>query len=192
MTDATRKTRPCETGNAQCDTIGTCFAAGDREALRGDALQQGWIGQHPVVFAICNVCLIVLFVSFVISWWSGWALLAKKFPAQEPFRGKRRSWVSGQFRWAAGYNNCLTVGANPEGLYISVWFLPFFHPPLFIPWTEIRVSGGRWFLLRSTRFELGNDLHLPLRLFALFRDIGDDLKQDAGSGWPSGSAAPPF
>lgn len=36
------------------------------------------------------------------------------------------------------YGSCLMLGANAEGLFVSVLF--FFrvgHPPLFIPWSEV-------------------------------------------------------
>jgi hypothetical protein len=152
---------------------------------------QGWVDRYPALFAVFGVVFIVFVVSFLISWWSGWALLARKFRAQEPFRGKRRWWISGRMRWLAGYHNCLVVGANLEGLYLALWFLPFFHPPLFIPWTEIRVSGEGLVMFGGVRFELGNDLRLPVRLYRLFGNIGDDLKRDAGAGWPSGSVVSP-
>jgi hypothetical protein len=187
----------CRSATAEGDLHGNALLFSQRAARKrrigshwSDALQ-GWVSQHAAVFAIVGAVFIVVVVSFVISWWSGWALLAREFRAPEPFRGKRRRWVSGRMRWLAGYHNCLVVGANPEGLYLSLVFLPFFHPPLFIPWTEIQVSDRR-LMFGGIRFELGNDLHLPISLYRLLGNIGDDLQQDAGAGWPSGSAARPL
>jgi hypothetical protein len=53
-----------------------------------------------------------------------------------------------------GYNNCLTIGANPTGLYLSVFFLlRFGHPNLFIPWADISVTASkRVFLSIYTEF----------------------------------------
>jgi hypothetical protein len=45
-------------------------------------------------------------------------------------------------RWLASYGNCLTVGGNPQGLYLAVAPLfRFRQPPLLIPWEEVTVSG---------------------------------------------------
>jgi len=154
---------------------------------------QGWVDQHPAIFVVFDVVFLLVVVFFIVSWWSGWALLARRFRAQEQFRGKRRWWVSGQMRWLAGYRNCLIIGANPEGLYLATLpFFSFFHPALFIPWTEIEVSDRRRFTLGSgsVRSNLGNDLRVPLTLYKLFGHIGDDLKRDAGAGWPAGLAVP--
>jgi hypothetical protein len=154
---------------------------------------QGWVDLHPVIFAVSDLVFLILVISFVISWWSGWALLARKFRAREQFRGERRWWISGRMRWLAGYHNCLIAGANPEGLYLATFpFFPLFHPPLFIPWTEIQVPGGGRIMFGGIRFELGNDLRLPVRLYRLFGNIGDDLKRDAGAGWPASSVVSPL
>lgn len=52
------------------------------------------------------------------------------------------------------YSGCVTIGANPEGLFLRVFplFRPF-HPPLFIPWTAMQTTAreawyGKWVELR--------------------------------------------
>ncbi len=73
-------------------------------------------------------------------------MLARRFRANEPFYGETWGWQSARFRGWCSYNNCLTVGANQEGLYLAV-MLPFrlFLPPLLIPWQEIEVETGKMF-----------------------------------------------
>lgn len=66
-------------------------------------------------------------------------------------------------RWNTNFGNCLTIGANRDGLYLAVLFLfRVGMPPLFIPWSEITFRRERrWFMLRI-RFTLGNETQIPL------------------------------
>jgi hypothetical protein len=95
-----------------------------------------------------------IFLAFFVAVWcttglltgklSGWAALARRFGSTLPFPDQRWRWKSARMRWGANYNNCLTIGADPTGLYLSPFF--FFrigHPPLFIPWAEISIRGRR-------------------------------------------------
>ena len=53
------------------------------------------------------------------------------------------------------YNNVLTIGANREGLYLSVLFIfRLGHPPLFIPWTEtaFKEKEGKFYDRCELRF----------------------------------------
>jgi hypothetical protein len=73
-------------------------------------------------------------VSAVISYIGGWNTLAKRFRFRMPFLGEKWGGQSGRMRWIAGYGNCLTLGCNPQGLYLAI--MPLFrfrHPPLLIP-----------------------------------------------------------
>ena len=99
---------------------------------------QAWVDSHPVLFVLADFLSVYVVVSFVVSRWSGWATLAPRFPVTNEFTGSRWRLQSGQMRWLCGYHNCLTVGASPEGLYLStITFFRLFHPPVLIPWSEI-------------------------------------------------------
>ena len=103
---------------------------------------QPWVDRHPILFILSFVVFVYLTTSLVVSWWSGWAVLARQFRLRSRFTGSRWRGQSGLMRWLCGYGNCLTVGANSEGLYLATLpFFPLFHPPLFIPWNE--VLGGK-------------------------------------------------
>ncbi len=144
---------------------------------------QKWIEQHfAMVFPIYFV-LLWLAVSAIISYIGGWRTLSKSFRAREPFVDKKRHFQSGQFRWLAGYHNCLTLGADPNGLYLGILFLfRFMHPPLFIPWSEVSVQTKRsWILGERVTFTLGREVAIPLTIRG--RLIGR-LKVAAGNGWP--------
>lgn len=98
------------------------------------------------VFALIPVFFAGLLV--VIAKVGGWTKLAEKFPAdREPdeatcFRGQFL-----QIGWC-GYNGCTTIRVSPDGLYLAVWPIFVAHPPILIPWSELRVfqeRRRRWF-----------------------------------------------
>src|SRR5437867_2949527 len=117
---------------------------------------QDWVDRHALLFVIGVVLFTWPLVSILISSIGGWGELGRRFRYPENFKGSRWSFQSGQMRWIAGYRNCLTLGASDEGLYMSV-LLPFRigHPPVLIPWAEIRVERGELFLFRGVKFVLG-------------------------------------
>jgi hypothetical protein len=85
-----------------------------------------------------------LFVTFLLSRLGGWHRLAARYRLSGTFSEKVWRFQSGKFNWA-GYNNCLSVGANEKGLYISPLFIfRFGHPPLLIPWGDIKVSRKKF------------------------------------------------
>jgi len=144
---------------------------------------QRWIDQHfALVFPIFFV-LLWMVISALISYVGGWRTLSRSFRATEPFAGAKRYLQSGQMRWIAGYNNCLTVGADSNGLYLAILF-PFrlMHPPLFVPWSEVSVRTRRsWLLGERVTLTLGREVAIPLTIRG--RLIGK-LKAAAGNSWP--------
>jgi hypothetical protein len=96
-----------------------------------------WIDQHPAafgaIFPIYFLCLWFL-VAAIISFVGGWFSLAKGYRMREPFNGAKWRMQSGQMRWRVNYNNVLTIGASPEGLYLASMFLFRFmlYPPRFV------------------------------------------------------------
>jgi hypothetical protein len=82
---------------------------------------QAWVDKYPGWF-IFSVLLFTYFaVSVVVSWWSGWRLLARQFGLRANFNGALWRAQSGQMRWLCGYRGCLTVGTNSEGLYLATF-----------------------------------------------------------------------
>jgi hypothetical protein len=140
---------------------------------------------YSVLISIAGLVGIGAVVLFIISHIGGWASLAEPYRCPEPFTGQHWNFQRGQFRWLAGYNNCLTVGADPHGLFISVF--PLFrvaHPPLFIPWREISVTRKRVFWIRQVQLILGNELKIP---FTIRESLAQKLQAAAGSSWPTES-----
>jgi hypothetical protein len=79
----------------------------------------------------CGVCLI-------LARFGGWSRLAARFPATSAPIGDKVPFTSAKFGLVR-YSNVLSAVRTNEGLYLSIW-LPWRlgHPPLFIPWPEMR------------------------------------------------------
>jgi hypothetical protein len=138
-------------------------------------------GNYAPLLAIAGFAVLWTTIVFLISHLGGWASLAERYRCDESFTGERWRFQRGQFRWLAGYNNCLTIGADPRGLYLSVF--PLFrmgHPPLFIPWRDISVSRTKVFWVKQLRFSLGNDPCIPL---TVYERLGQRIQAAAASSW---------
>ncbi len=124
----------------------------------------------------CTVC-------FVLSRVSGWSLLANRFRTDSRFSGRIWGWQSARMRWGCNYNNCLTFGSDPSGLYLSIMFLfRLGSPSLLIPWPEVTVWSRRKFLFfRFVELRLGREEQVPLMMR---EKLADALRSAAGSGWP--------
>ena len=144
-----------------------------------------WIDQHPSVFAaifpIYFFCLWFL-VAAIISFIGGWFSLAKHYRTRLPFNGAKWRMQSGQMRWLMNYNNVLTLGASPHGLYLASMFLfRFMHPPLLVPWSEIKVRRKKGWVFEYLIFTMGHELAIPLRIRA---KLAAKLQESAGNVWP--------
>jgi hypothetical protein len=136
---------------------------------------------------------VVLFALFFVTVWcaalfavsrvSGWALLANRFRTDSPFPGRTWTWQSARLRWGSNYNNCLTLGSDPSGLYLSMMFIfRIASPALLIPWTEVTVWRRRQFLFfRFVEFRLGREEQVPL---VIREKLADSLRTAAGTSWP--------
>ncbi len=120
-------------------------------------------------------------ISLLISRISGWATVARYYRSLEPFQGERLRVQSAALRWKTGYNNCLTVGTNDFGLYLSVFFiLRVGHPNLFIPWADISAVCRRGFLSAYVEFQFRQTPTVPFRVS---ERLGRRIIQSAGPSW---------
>ena len=135
----------------------------------------------------------VLFPLFFLAIWSGgvalasylggWNALSKVYSAIGPFDGAKWKCQSGQMRYGANYNNCLTVGADPVGLYLDVLFLfKFKHPALLIPWSEISVRRRKvWIFGEWAVLTLGRETGVTLTIRS---SLAEKLKAASMGRWP--------
>lgn len=145
------------------------------------------IHAYPGLFAILFFICVWVIVLTLISHIGGWASLAGRYLEHETFSGARWYLQSGEMRWLVGYHNCLTIGANPSGLYLSI-LLPFriAHSPLFIPWRDISVGRKKILWLERVELQLGLESPIPLRIN---EPLAEKLKTAAGAAWPMQSVS---
>lgn len=122
-------------------------------------------------------------VNFLIAALTGWSTLARRFRMQSPFTSPTWRFQSARMRWSTHYGSCLTVGADPTGLMLSVFFLfRVGHPPLFVPWSEISVvERSKSWLGRQVKLQLGREEQIPLLITG---SLADRIQSAAGSSWP--------
>jgi hypothetical protein len=144
-----------------------------------DLTRGPWIVPVLVVFAL-------VIVPTLIGQISGWASLAQRFPSTLPFSGKIWKAKSARMRGGMGYNNCLTIGAGPDGLYLALVIPSFIfrgHPPLLVPWHEISVLGEKkTFGVPLTQISLGREEAVP---FTIRKSLVQEIQAAAGANWPA-------
>jgi hypothetical protein len=114
---------------------------------------------------------------------TGWSVLAARSPfSGSAFQGLTWRFQSARMRYMGNYNNCLTVGANTEGLYLKCPFFMAGHPALFIPWEEVSYSEGKVMWQPVIRFQLGREAQIP---FAVRSTLAEHIREAAGSHWPT-------
>ena len=138
----------------------------------------------PLLFVLFFVGM-WLFVTFVIGYTSGWASLARIYRAVRPFEGARvrvRGAQMGRTMMSGTFRNVLTVGVNAEGIQLSVLVLfRISSPDLFIPWSDIAVSRGKWWFMDYVELRFNRAPDIPLRIFGAARDT---IPAAAGVAWP--------
>lgn len=146
-----------------------------------------WINQHLLLFACVILAGVLVFrwlLLNLIATASGWKMLAARFPTQQPFSGPEWKWQSARMRYSMGYNNCLRVGADAMGMLIQpMWGLRTAHPPLFVPWHEIRVEpASGWMKEVLVQLRLGRSEQIP---FTIRDTLSSKLQAAAGANWPA-------
>jgi len=101
----------------------------------------------------------------LISFFSGWIFLAEQYRYSGQEITQKKYFQGAAMRWWMGYNGCLTVGANREGVYMSVWLLfRSGHPPLFIPWEDVSVQSIRSRCCEFFEFRTTKVPFIPIRV----------------------------
>lgn len=114
----------------------------------------------------------------------GWRILAREYRANSSFDGQKLWLKSATMRWWTNYNNCVNIGANKYGLYLSV--LPVFrvgHPPLFMPWMDISTEvTQRRFLPDVVKFNFTRQPEVPVILSKKLAAKIFSMRQDSQQG----------
>jgi len=107
--------------------------------------------------------------SFLASLMTGWFALARRFKQRSAPYGEIKT--AGPFfygvymRFWGHYSGVIRLTAAGDALYASVLF-PFRigHPPLRIPWSEIKLGRTKWFFRTYVVLTLGNEEKIPMRI----------------------------
>jgi hypothetical protein len=117
------------------------------------------------VFFVTLWCVIC----FIISVVSGWHALSRRFRSQtEPYGQTRTAgplFYGAKMRFRVGYSSVIRMIAAEDALYLSVFF--FFrigHPPLCVPWKEIKIGRTKLLWLRYVVLTLGEQERIPMRI----------------------------
>jgi hypothetical protein len=119
----------------------------------------------------CTVCVLV-------SSLAGWFALARRFKKQSEPSGEIRT--AGPFFYAVymrfwgQYSSVLRLTAASDALYVSIMFLfRIGHPPLRIPWEEIRFGRTKFFFRTYLMLTLGSEEKIPMRIsLRMARNLG--------------------
>jgi hypothetical protein len=118
-----------------------------------------------VVFLVAVWYLTLSLISVV----TGWHALSKRFKKQiEPYGDSKTAgpfFYSVYMRFLGHYSSVIRMTAASDALYLSVLF-PFRigHPPLRIPWDEIRMRRTKFLWRRLVLLTLGNQEQIPMRI----------------------------
>ena len=127
-------------------------------------------------------------VCIILSHISGWHNLAQKYPRIDFVSGEKWRFRSAKLRYSVSYNGCVNFVANREGLGISIFFIfRVGHPPLFIRWTDIKISKETKFLRNLIRFTVGRDFPLPI---LVPERLGQKIMEAAGQYLPPDISTP--
>jgi len=115
--------------------------------------------------------------SFWVSWVSGWHSLVRRFKYQaEPYADieSSGSFASVYLRYWSHYSGVVFLTAGEDALYVSIMFLfRVGHPPLRIPWGEIRFGRRKFFFRTYIVLTLGNEEKIPMRIsLRMARNLG--------------------
>lgn len=106
---------------------------------------------------------------FYVSFVSGWLTLSRRFRKQSEPHGEikttRPAFSLIFMRFWSHYGSVIQVFAAQDALYALVFFLfRIGHPPLRIPWDEIRITRIKLLLCKIVRFTLGKQEQIAMRI----------------------------
>lgn len=131
---------------------------------------------NPVYFGGFFVVMWFI-VLYIISRITGWSRLAEKYRTFTKSESKLMQAVQVYWGSVLMAGNIYTVGSSNKGMYIGVLF-PFRpgHPPLLIPWHEIKAKKVNRAFQPRIQLSFGNNLSRP---FEINEKVAEQIK--AGS-----------
>ena len=126
---------------------------------------------------ILGFVFIWIVISALISYLGGWWSLSQYYQSRPHNIRKKWLFQTAAMRFMTGYGNCLNVAVTDRGLLLSVLFIfRFGHPPLLIPWEDIRVEKYNSWMMKGIRLNFTRVPNVPLILRkGLARNINDEI-----------------
>ena len=88
---------------------------------------------------IASLPLLLFGIITGFSRYAGWSRLADRYPARRASPTPATRFGYAAFHGWVGYNGCIILAADDEGLYVRTWpFLALLHAPIFIPWGQVQ------------------------------------------------------
>jgi hypothetical protein len=99
----------------------------------------------------------------------GWFTLSGRFKRQSEPYGEIRTagpfFYGVKMRFRVNYGNVIRMTAAEDALYLSILFLfRIGHPPLCIPWKEIKLGRTKFLWLRYAFLTLGDQEKIRIRI----------------------------
>ena len=131
---------------------------------------------NPLQFFVGFVCIWII-ISALISYLGGWWSLSQYYHSRPSNIRKKWLFQTAAMRFMTGYGNCLNVCVTDRGLLLSVFFIfRFGHPPLLIPWEDIRVEKFNSWMMKGIRLNFSKVPNVPLILRkGLAQNINDEI-----------------
>lgn len=120
---------------------------------------------YPYLAWPLQIAVMLPLIAFLVSLLGGWRSLASEYQTERKMPAKSFHLTSGAFRYLAGYNNILRIGADQEGLYLRCW-LRLFHPPLFLPWSAVEIKKPFRWIFKQQTLMLGRPRWVPFTISA--------------------------
>ena len=143
---------------------------------------------------LCIFALLLGGALFLGSRLNGWHTLAKHYSTQQSYQGTWISQPDDSGKEAGGLSvwlnngeseNAIKLGADRDGIYLamSLGFRPF-HPPLFIPWNDVKAVWVQSIPLLPAknllRITFTDCPHIPLEVD---RHVANRLEEHAEGRW---------
>ena len=130
-----------------------------------------------------------LFVSTLLSAFSGWFVLMSRFPNRQQAALLKISHLSGSMGLGVHMNGILTLSACPGGLRVGIWriFGPFSRD-FFVPWSELTIARRNGFFGPRAELQFGRPTIGRLRIDG---HIADRLGHAVAGHWPESAPLPP-
>lgn len=123
---------------------------------------------YLLLFLVALFAAVLSIAGLLSSILAGWYALSRHFRAlSEPY-GQTKSagpfFYGVKMRWT-NYANVVRIVAAEDAIYISMMFLlRLGHPPLRIPWKEIKIGRTKFLWRRYVVLTLGDREHIPMRI----------------------------